>query len=64
LLVAFRWYDALCIDWRNPDKRPHQVRMWRDIYAAAKRVLACLEECESGSSGVGMQWTIEETKAS
>lgn len=56
------WVDQICIDQSNPNERSHQVGLMRDIYAGAERVLACLTECDSERSVVGIQWAIEQSQ--
>jgi hypothetical protein len=36
------WIDALCIDQKNDKEKGHQVRLMRDIYPSATRVIAYL----------------------
>lgn len=43
------WIDALCIDQANVQERNHQVRLMRDIYAGAARVVVWLGEASPQS---------------
>ena len=36
------WVDAICIDQSNDNEKSHQVRMMREIFGGADRVLAWL----------------------
>jgi Heterokaryon incompatibility protein (HET) len=39
---TYIWIDALCIDQSNGDEKAVQVRLMRDVYGAAKKVVAWL----------------------
>lgn len=41
------WIDALCINQNDNDERSHQVRLMRDIYSSAARVIVWLGEATS-----------------
>lgn len=43
------WIDALCIDQSSVPEKTSQVRMMRDIYALASRVVVCLGPSDSTS---------------
>ena len=43
------WVDAVCIDQSNDSEKSHQVRMMRDIFGGAERVLAWLGPETSGA---------------
>ncbi|XXG98962.1 hypothetical protein Hte_005295 [Hypoxylon texense] len=43
------WADAVCIDQKNTTEKTHQVRMMKDIYQEARRVVIWLGEDEGNS---------------
>lgn len=43
------WADAVCIDQKNMAEKTHQVRMMKEIYQAARRVVIWLGEDEGNS---------------
>ncbi|KAI1380121.1 heterokaryon incompatibility protein-domain-containing protein [Hypoxylon crocopeplum] len=43
------WADAVCIDQKNMTEKTHQVRMMKEIYQAARRVVIWLGEDEGNS---------------
>ena len=43
------WIDAICIDQRNLDERSAQVRIMKDIYQSAEKVVSWLGERDDSS---------------
>lgn len=46
---GYIWIDALCIDQTNNREKAEQVRLMREVYATAKKVIAWLGESTSDS---------------
>lgn len=47
--TGYIWIDALCIDQSNNLEKAAQVRLMRDVYVAAKKVVAWLENAGPNS---------------
>ena len=54
MLVAFHWYDAICINQADDKEKSHQVHQMRKIYEDALNVKVHLD-ADSDDCGLGVK---------